>query len=60
MKTKESVIQAGEKQDQSSEKVMKTPNAQPPLEFKDIKITRPGKTAAGLKGITVALGHIYE
>jgi molybdopterin-dependent oxidoreductase alpha subunit len=36
------------------------PAAQPPLDFTGIRITEPSKTAAGIKGVTVALGHIMK
>ena len=36
------------------------PAAQPPLDFTGIKITEPSKTAAGIKGVTVALGHVMK
>lgn len=59
MKTKE-LTTAGKDEKAKQAEGPKKPSAQPPLEFHDIKITHPSKTAAGLKGVAVALGHILD
>ncbi len=61
MKAKDIVTsEKEEQQDKKKPERPQKPNAQPPLEFNDIRITQPGKAAAGLKGITVALNHIVS
>ena len=45
--------------DQQPEKEQE-PAAQPPQDFTGIRITEPSKTAAGIKGVTTALGHIMR
>lgn len=34
--------------------------AQPPEKFTGIKLTKPSTSAAGVKGVTVALGHVFD
>ena len=60
MKTKEIETDLEIQQEQEIRDEGKMPRAQPPLDFNNIKITKPSKTAAGLKGVTTALGHIVK
>lgn len=60
MKTKETIPSTQEEQAVASEQPAIKPVAQPPLDFTGIKITQPSKTAAGIKGVTTALGHIMR
>ena len=61
MKGKETAITKEESanQEQAARQNIKL-NAQPPLDLTGIKITEPSETAAGVKGISTALGHVMK